>query len=1594
MRNWKVFTTCILIAAGGVWTHPALGEPSSPFTITTASGDQIVPDVAAEPMGHQFVVAWRGGSKVDARTVSRQAGLGNVFTVLSTTSLYSHAAACRLTEPGTSGECIVAAQGPAGKIIAQRFNPNGTLVGGVFTVEVPPNGYSSSIDVAVAAADPRGSGPYTAYLVVYPDYRNDLWAIYGRTVDSSGTVGTEYRYSSSSNDAAFFGLSVAYNPLEHQFMVVWNDRTTDDIQGRRVDATTGAGLGIAPFTISPTTNPGVETGVAYQNATQDYLVVWEEYGGALWKIYGRNVTSAGATPGPAFPISPASVPDARNPDVAHCAGGLSKVVWEQQETVGGGYGDIYAQLVLPSGALSGSVIPIATTASKGEENVTIACESYYDVFLAAYNVLTNGWDVHGEIEEEGGPGPDDAMVYAGTTAGSLYAIWPWNRIIAWARTGLGYVRSVAATPTGSAVVAGTATSLYLFDSSGVQLGSVGLGVPFGYGSGYVEQSQVAISGDGPWVVAAHSDGTVRLYDGALVQIWSYSAQAQAVAITVDGRSVAATGNGWVAYFDAGSDGLWGTPDDQVPRWVDAGVPGLTVDIGGSSADEVHAVVGTTNSQARLYGGASSTPIWTYTCVPGALISVAMNALGDRVAAGNDNASDTAGAQLHFFTDLMDGACGWSAADGTPLWSFDPSQNPANPCDDCRAIEFPRWANKDDRFASGGCCSFKAFQHDSSSSVEVWEGSDSIDDIAVFFQDDHYGVAGCAIVRSSVEIYYSDTTSPSYPPELPWRVPLDGRCTSVAAGDPPCPGGCDDGNPCTRDVCDPLARECVFTQSCACDDENPCTDDSCNPAIGCVFVPNDNRTCSDGNACTTQDVCRGGQCTCDSVGACEPQATSYSNATPVAIPTGPAVVSSTITVANADPYLAKVRMTTSIAHSSSTDLDVTLTSPSGTVVTITSDNGGTNDNVFNGTRWDDEADPDSQIPYGATNPNIVTNHAYANNVTVPDLTVEEALSAFIGENPNGVWTLRISDDLANDGGVLGGWELGLDTLPQPPTTAATTFWNVTPLPIPDNAPSPATSTIAAAGLADQIGRVRLTTFITHTFPGDLEVTLRSPAGTVSTIAYRRAGTADNVFNGTLWDDEADPGNPVPFPANVFAASNLVTDTTFTANVVKATLVPEEAMAAFNGENPNGTWTLSIRDSASGDTGVLERWSLEIGTTECSLSCAVQCQDDGDPCTHETCDPTLGCHAPVTCDDQDACTNDSCDRFLGCVHTVRTCNDGSACTSDRCDSLLGCVFTPVDCDDGNSCTADACDAISGCWHLATPGQPCDDGNPCSGPDVCAADQCIGSYFAPDDPANVHFHDEVTLDFDPIPGIRAATLYLQSDPTANPATLYAQATRLDIGMIQWYEFVFASPIAITPDRTYHIRVASAANGVRFMRHDAAQSEGESDYPGGQFFRNGLPLDPSNPPGQWSDAYFTTYSVGGGGGCSTPEDENAGWTYGHGAGANTRTFVLAQSFTPNRSYSVCKVRVVLFDDEYNTHFDVLRGQVSLLPVGPGNLDEICEELDIPPVEDPTIPNVGTGLFYVIRAERGCGDTSFGNERHNTAGSPEFVPRITTTCP
>jgi subtilisin-like proprotein convertase family protein len=283
----------------------------------------------------------------------------------------------------------------------------------------------------------------------------------------------------------------------------------------------------------------------------------------------------------------------------------------------------------------------------------------------------------------------------------------------------------------------------------------------------------------------------------------------------------------------------------------------------------------------------------------------------------------------------------------------------------------------------------------------------------------------------------------------------------------------------------------------------------------------------------------------------------------------------IAIAGVGPHLSDVDVQTSIAHTFAADLDVVLISPAGTQVTLTADNAEDRNNVFRGTLWDDDA--------GDSNPpGAVTDNVFQNNVAESPLVPEEAMGAFVGENPNGTWTLSVEDDNSGDTGTLERWSVAVTTCAAAPPAETGTPSQGTPLPLADSATTE--GTLAVGGLGSYLLDLDLTTRLSHSFGEDLDITLISPSGTAVTLSSHNGGGADNTFRGTVWDDDAGDANP-PGP---------VTLSFFDDGVLESPLVPEEAMGAFIGENPNGIWTLRIEDVQAGDIGVLESWSLGART----------------------------------------------------------------------------------------------------------------------------------------------------------------------------------------------------------------------------------------------------------------------------------------------------------------------------------------------------------------------------------------------------------------
>ena len=148
-----------------------------------------------------------------------------------------------------------------------------------------------------------------------------------------------------------------------------------------------------------------------------------------------------------------------------------------------------------------------------------------------------------------------------------------------------------------------------------------------------------------------------------------------------------------------------------------------------------------------------------------------------------------------------------------------------------------------------------------------------------------------------------------------------------------------------------------------------------------------------------------------------------------------------------------------------------------------------------------------------------------------------------------------------------------------TPVRNTICSLPGLAIPDNDPAGVQDSVDVE-LSGLILDVDVEINATHAFVGDLNAALRHEGtDTVRTILDRPLETfcdGDNI-NATF-DDE---GNA---PADKTCSA--------TPPALEGRLVPTRPLSVFDGERLKSTWTLSVRDLTTGDTGTLDDWCLMV------------------------------------------------------------------------------------------------------------------------------------------------------------------------------------------------------------------------------------------------------------------------------------------------------------------------------------------------------------------------------------------------------------------
>lgn len=233
---------------------------------------------------------------------------------------------------------------------------------------------------------------------------------------------------------------------------------------------------------------------------------------------------------------------------------------------------------------------------------------------------------------------------------------------------------------------------------------------------------------------------------------------------------------------------------------------------------------------------------------------------------------------------------------------------------------------------------------------------------------------------------------------------------------------------------------------------------------------------------------------------------------------PAGISDSIQV-NRSETVQSVAVDINITHTFRGDLRVTLVSPDGTAVSL----------------------------FGRTTPSSDGTDNLVARFTAENLP---ALAQLRGRSATGAWTLQVADMARADVGVLNSWSLLLGL------SAQTDEFTATPgLRIPDNNAAGITSDITVTS-GGTLRDIVVTIDISHTFRGDLRVTLEPPAGGVT--ALRSVNTRDG-------DDDLRQSFT---PADTPGLQQLVTQAI----------------------DIRGLWRLRVSDNLSSDEGKLNAWSV--------------------------------------------------------------------------------------------------------------------------------------------------------------------------------------------------------------------------------------------------------------------------------------------------------------------------------------------------------------------------------------------------------------------
>ncbi len=316
----------------------------------------------------------------------------------------------------------------------------------------------------------------------------------------------------------------------------------------------------------------------------------------------------------------------------------------------------------------------------------------------------------------------------------------------------------------------------------------------------------------------------------------------------------------------------------------------------------------------------------------------------------------------------------------------------------------------------------------------------------------------------------------------------------------------------------------------------------------------------------------------------------------------------------------------------------------------------------------------------------------------------------------------------------------------PQVFAVTYGNSTPVNIPDNDPIGTTSTLVVTD-SMSIADMNVTVNLTHGWIADVVLTLTHDDSGHSAILAQQIGvnaaSGDELGCGlndmhVVFDEEIAQSevsvcqNLSSFAFGVdgtldYTIEDFADEATYlTACVaveyqcnaageyaVQGAVVPNDGLDSglteFYGEDMLGTWTLTVSDNVSTDTGELTDWSLTFADTNCgngNIEGTEAC-DDGNSFANDGC--SAFCELSTDNDEDTYFTDTDCDDTNADIHpdAVEICDDEVDNNCDGNELSPSTWYSDVDID-GFGVTAESVESCEAIDFYVTASGDCDDNN----------------------------------------------------------------------------------------------------------------------------------------------------------------------------------------------------------------------------------------------------------------------------------------------